>query len=288
MKVRFKFLAVLMCCVGVLSAGADQIFPTLRANGQIYTNVTVTVVTATDIYFTYDGGMGNVKLKDLSPDLQQRFHFNAGGFAAHEKQQAMANAQYLASKPPQWGTDLPAALNQARLDSKLVLMDFTGSDWCPWCMKLDKDIFSTAQFASYANNNLELVRVDFPRNTSQSEDLRQANAELARRFNVHGYPTCILLDSSGNELGRQVGYAEGGPQAFVARFEAFSPLSVRRATTTATGAAVSSSPVARVASFVGEVAPRIGRSPNLIAVIAAGFVFLFVMLRKIVKARQDS
>ncbi|HUA65269.1 MAG TPA: thioredoxin fold domain-containing protein [Alphaproteobacteria bacterium] len=292
MRAHIKFLAVLAAFAVALSAIADQTFQTLETDGHIYRNVTVTTVTATDIYFTYDGGMGNAKLKNLSPDLQERFHYDAGAAAAQEQQQARANANFLATQPPQWGTDLPAALNQARTDNKCVLMDFTGSDWCPWCMKLDQDVFSTTQFAGYANNNLELVRVDFPHNTPQSEDLKQANAELARRFNVNGYPTCILLDSSGKELGRQVGYAEGGPQAFIAKFESLSPIPVRTAATptatpTTTATQAPSSRVAPVASLIANVVPKIEHSPNIMGAIAAGFVFLFVMLRKVVKARQN-
>ncbi|HEV2319433.1 MAG TPA: hypothetical protein VGV18_06770, partial [Verrucomicrobiae bacterium] len=114
---------------------------TLETNGKTYTNVTVTVVTATDICFICDSGMGNAKLKDLSPELQQQFHFNAGAAAAREAHQARVNAQYLASQAPQWGTDLAAALNQARSQNMRVLLDFTGSNWSPWCMKLDQNVF---------------------------------------------------------------------------------------------------------------------------------------------------
>lgn len=287
MKLHFKFLALFTLFAVALSAVADDTFQTLEADGHIYTNVTVTGVTATDIYFTCDNGMGNAKLKNLSPKLQERFHFNADRAAAQENQQAQANFQYLASQPPQWGTDLPAALNEAHSKDKLVLMDFTGSDWCPWCVKLDNDIFSTGQFASYANNNLELVRVDFPHTTPQSEDLRRANAELASHFDVNSYPTCILLDSSGKELGRQTGYAAGGPGAFIARFESFSPMPVRRAaatTATATITQATQPPVAHVTSLVADALPKFKWSPNLLTAIAAAPVLLFLMLRKIVKA----
>jgi protein disulfide-isomerase len=244
MKMYFKFLVVLMFFAAALFADADETFHTLQANGNTYTNVTVTVVTATDIYFSYDGGMGNAKIKSLSPELQKHFDYNVTKAAAQEKEQALANAQFQVhvtqapiGRPPdesreqdqapaagagaQWGADLPAALNQARSDNKFVLMDFTGSDWCPWCMKLDQDVFSTSKFAAYAQNKLELVRVDFLRNTPQSDEVKQANDALASRYNVHGYPTCILLDASGKELGRQVGYLEGGPDAFIAELDGF-------------------------------------------------------------------
>lgn len=242
MKIRPIFLAVLMVIGAVLSAGADDTFPTLQVAGVTYRNVTVTAVTATDIYFTYDGGMGNAKLENLSPDLQQHFHYDPTRATAAEKHQARANAQYLASQPPQWGTDLPAALNWARSENKCVLMDFTGSDWCPWCIKLDQEVFSSPQFATFANAKLLLVRVDFPHNSPQSEDLRQANNALARRFDVDGYPTCILLDSSGRELGRMVGYPEGGADAFVGKFNDLVPAGVGATTASAATAAPTAGP----------------------------------------------
>jgi protein disulfide-isomerase len=218
MKVFFKFLAVVVPFAVVLSAGADETFPTLEANGKVFRNITVTMVTATDIYFTYDGGMGNVKIKDLSPELQGEFNYNPTAAAAQEKKQALANAQFVGV---QWGRDLPAALNQAHAENKQVLLDFTGSDWCGSCMELDQEVFSTPRFKSYAVNKLALVRVDFPHHTLLSDDLRQANAALGRRFGVNAYPTCILLDSSGTELGREVGCPEGGPDVFTAELDSF-------------------------------------------------------------------
>lgn len=281
---RSKLLAILTVFAVVLSAVADETFPALEANGHLYKNVTVTTVTASDIYFTYDGGMGNARLADLSPELQQRFHYDPDTAAAQEQQQARANANYLADRPAQWGTDLTAALNQARSGNRCVLMDFTGSDWCPWCMKLDQDVFSTPQFAGFANSKLVLVRVDFPHNLRQSEDLRQANAGLASRFNVDSYPTCILLDSSGKELGRQNGYAEGGPQAFIERLERFSPM-LAKATSSdtdpgsaATAPATDPDPSAPVAGAIGSAlppwAPKLGRNWGWIAPISAGLAIL--------------
>jgi protein disulfide-isomerase len=251
MKNCLKSLAILVFFAFAWSAAADDTFDVLTVGENTYTNATVTDVTATDIYFTYNGGMGNAKIKDLSPELQAHFHYNEANAKTIETQQAWANAKYHAlvisqapakspdesrqpdatpSTPPapstpsdaQWTTDFPAALNQAQSGNKLVLLNFTGSDWCPWCIKLDHDVLSTSEFAAYAQNKLVLVRLDFPRQTPQSDALKQANADLASRFNVNGYPTCILVDASGKELGRQVGYLEGGPEAFIAEMNGFS------------------------------------------------------------------
>ncbi len=103
----------------------------------------------------------------------------------------------------------------------MVLLDFTGSDWCPWCIRFDHDVLETDQFATYAQSKLELVRVDFPRTKPQDDALKQANKALASQYHVTGYPTFVLVNYAGNEFGRQVGYLEGGPSAFITELEKF-------------------------------------------------------------------
>lgn len=129
-----------------------------------------------------------------------------------------------------WMTDYPAALQKASKENKLILLDFTGSDWCPWCIKLDQELFSQKTFKDYAEKNLVLVLVDFPRGkkaAEQSETLRKQNQalqgneqtdkELHKKYpayNVNGYPTLVLLDPQGKELKRS-NYLAGGPEAFI-------------------------------------------------------------------------
>ena len=120
-----------------------------------------------------------------------------------------------------WLTDLPKAEQQAKSENKIVLMDFTGSDWCGWCMKFDKDTLSKDQFADYAKSHLELVVVDFPNKKPQSDALKAANKALGEKYGVDGYPTFVVLNADGKEIGRQVGYAPGGPDAFIAKLEGF-------------------------------------------------------------------
>jgi len=247
MNLRLTMIATISL-LGAVSVRADEQLPVLQAGSDTYSNVTVLNVTATDVYFTFNNGKGmaNAKLKTLSPELQQHFHYNPARADEVEQKQARANSEYqqavihapaapLASdesrtSPPavgqasdlSWGTDFNQALTQARADGKMVLLDFTGSDWCPWCIKFDHEVLETGQFATYAQNKLELVLVDFPRTRPQSDDLKQANAALARKYNVTGYPTFVLVNYAGNELGRQGGYAPGGPDAFIAELEKFS------------------------------------------------------------------
>jgi protein disulfide-isomerase len=120
-----------------------------------------------------------------------------------------------------WLTDLPKAEAQAKADNEIILMDFTGSDWCGWCIKFKKDVLDTKEFQDYAAKNVVLVEVDFPNKKEQSADLKKANKALQDKYDVHGFPTLVVLDKDGKEIGRQVGYAKGGPEAFIAKLEGF-------------------------------------------------------------------
>ena len=114
-----------------------------------------------------------------------------------------------------WKTDYTAALAQAATENKMVLLDFTGSDWCGWCVKLQKDTFSKPEFKKFAEQSLVLVELDFPRGKAQSDELKRQNEELAEKFGVQGFPTLVLLDPQGKEASRNVGYLQGGPEAFI-------------------------------------------------------------------------
>lgn len=117
-----------------------------------------------------------------------------------------------------WMEDYEKALAKAKTENKLVLMDFTGSDWCGWCMKLDDEVFSKPAFKKYAKENLVLMEVDFPKGKHQTRKLKEQNGELSKKFGIRGYPTIIVLDSKGEKVG-QLGYMEGGPDAFIAELE---------------------------------------------------------------------
>jgi thioredoxin-related protein len=117
-----------------------------------------------------------------------------------------------------WLTDLPKAQAQAKTEKKLVMLDFTGSDWCGWCIKLHKEVFSQPEFADYAKKNLVLVEVDFPRSKPQSAELKKANAALQDKYKVEGYPTIIVLNGEGKKVG-ELGYQPGGPKAFIAELD---------------------------------------------------------------------
>ena len=117
-----------------------------------------------------------------------------------------------------WDDDYEKAVAKAKTEKKMVLLDFTGSDWCGWCIKLDKEVFSKKEFKDYAKDNLVLVEVDFPQGKNQSKKLKEQNQKLQQEHAVRGYPTIIVLNAEGKKVG-QLGYMEGGPKAFVAKLD---------------------------------------------------------------------
>jgi thioredoxin-related protein len=120
-----------------------------------------------------------------------------------------------------WLTNPIEARNQARKENKVILLDFTGSDWCPPCKRLKAEVFDTPQFDEFARKKLVLLEVDFPRDKSKLNAATQAeNAKLKQRFGVNSYPTVILLDQNSQELGRMKGYGGGSPEAYIQRIEA--------------------------------------------------------------------
>ena len=118
-----------------------------------------------------------------------------------------------------WLSDYNKAQEEAKANHKLLLLNFTGSDWCGWCIKIDKDIFSQSQFKNYAHDNLVLVELDFPRRKAQSVEVRKQNVQLAQQYEVLGFPTIVVLNSSGQKLWQYDGYFPGGPEAFIAQLQ---------------------------------------------------------------------
>ncbi|MCF6176593.1 MAG: thioredoxin family protein [Victivallaceae bacterium] len=114
-----------------------------------------------------------------------------------------------------WETDFTKAKADAQKSKKIILANFSGSDWCGWCIKLDKEVFSKPEFKKFAKENLVLLMVDFPRNKKkQSKAVQKQNAKLAKKYNIKGFPTILLLDDNGKVLA-QTGYQPGGAQAYI-------------------------------------------------------------------------
>ena len=114
-----------------------------------------------------------------------------------------------------WNTDFEKARATATAEGKYMLVDFSGSDWCGWCIKLENEVFSKKAFREYAKENLILVLADFPRNDSkQSAELKKQNKGLAEKFGVRGFPTVYILSPDGEAVAK-TGYQAGGPEAYV-------------------------------------------------------------------------
>jgi protein disulfide-isomerase len=129
---------------------------------------------------------------------------------------ALAVGSTVAFAAEGWGENYDKALTQAKAEKKMVLLDFTGSDWCGWCIKLNKEVFSKQEFKDYAKANLVLVELDFPNAKPQSAELKAQNQKLQKQYSIEGYPTIIVLNPEGKKVG-ELGYQPGGPSAFVAK-----------------------------------------------------------------------
>ena len=120
-----------------------------------------------------------------------------------------------------WHTDVEKALNIATNENKKMLLFFTGSDWCGWCTKLQKEVFETTDFESWSDS-IVLVELDFPRRTPQDEKTRNQNQQLQSMFGVRGYPTVYFVipekmpngKTSLKSLGR-TGYVRGGAKKWL-------------------------------------------------------------------------
>ncbi|HSP41894.1 MAG TPA: thioredoxin family protein [Luteolibacter sp.] len=115
-----------------------------------------------------------------------------------------------------WTSDFEAAKKQATEEKKDLLMDFTGSDWCGWCIKLKDEVFKHDEFNSGVKDTFVLVEIDFPKDKSKlSEETQKQNRELGEKYGIEGYPTILLTDAAGRPYAA-TGYQAGGPEKYVA------------------------------------------------------------------------
>jgi thioredoxin-related protein len=125
-----------------------------------------------------------------------------------------ALATFATAQEATWLSDFAKAKAQAKAEKKDLLIDFTGSDWCGWCIKLDEEVFSQDAFRVEAPKHFVLVKLDFPRNKDLvTEDVRKQNEELGEKYQIQGYPTILLCDCEGRVYGA-TGYLEGGPDKY--------------------------------------------------------------------------
>ena len=113
-----------------------------------------------------------------------------------------------------WLDNLEKAQEISKEKELPIFVDFTGSDWCGWCIKLTEEVFSQEEFIQYSTENLVLVKLDFPRAIPQTDATKAYNENLARKYGIRGFPTILLLDSDGQVIA-QTGYQYGGAAKYV-------------------------------------------------------------------------
>ena len=123
------------------------------------------------------------------------------------------------STPAGWLDDFEAAKKLAAAENKLLFVDFTGSDWCGWCIRLEKEVLSKKEFLDGVKDKFVLVFLDSPQNKKLIlPATAKQNAELVERYGIRGFPTVLILDAEGAELAK-TGYRRGGAELYVAHLE---------------------------------------------------------------------
>jgi protein disulfide-isomerase len=120
-----------------------------------------------------------------------------------------------------WNNNLKNAIEVSKKTNKPLLLFFTGSDWCGWCMRLQTEVFKTPEFKKWANENVVLVELDFPRRTALAPEITEQNNQLQQFFAVQGYPTIWFINATNSDgkvnidkLG-STGYLAGGPKVWL-------------------------------------------------------------------------
>ncbi len=112
---------------------------------------------------------------------------------------AALSASAFATTPEGWSTDLEKAFVKAKAEKKSVLVEFTGSDWCPPCIAMRKNVFSKKEFVEEASKKFILVELDFP---NGDQEVKKKNEPFAEKYKIEGFPTVILFDAGGKEFTR--------------------------------------------------------------------------------------
>ena len=118
-----------------------------------------------------------------------------------------------------WMTDWEAAKAKSKEEKKPILICLTGSDWCGWCIKLEKEVFSKKEFQDFAKENLILMEADYPKKKEQPAELKKQNAALEKKYLKGGYPTVFLLDSEGEKLSDDLGEFGHDPEKWIVKLK---------------------------------------------------------------------
>ena len=121
-----------------------------------------------------------------------------------------------------WHTDMSKATDISIKENKPMFLFFTGSDWCGWCIRLQKEVFKTPEFIKWAKDNVVLVELDFPRKNEQTDAVKMQNAQLQQQLLVRGYPTVWFVSAAKTAEAKvnltalgSTGYVAGGPKVWI-------------------------------------------------------------------------
>lgn len=153
----------------------------------------------------YDGNVYQYPIDELSQADREWLTEQNGGEDPRGPQDVSAN------RKAEWFEDFEEALAESKKYDLPILLLFTGSDWCGYCIKQDRAVFSEDEFQEYANKNLVLMKCDFPNKDKPSRSIQKQNKELSEEFGVTGFPTVFFIDADKKKLGRFGGY--GGDSA---------------------------------------------------------------------------
>jgi hypothetical protein len=157
-------------------------------------------------------------------ELEHEIHDVRAADAAHQPvppaQQAtgMPAPTGKAGSDGKWTDDCGAAVASAKALGRPLLIYFTGSDWSPGCIKLEKEVFTTPKFVAWSAHKVVLMRADYPKHIEQPKDLSDQNEGLLKECNVDSFPTILVYSTTGDVIGR-LGYLEGGPESWIAAAE---------------------------------------------------------------------
>lgn len=182
-----KISLIVFLSFALAGARGDDLTTT---DGKTYATYTVTSHDDNGITIWYKEGQATIPYGNLPANLQKQYGYTA--------------------KVSELETDYQGSLAAAKDQKKLVLLHFTGSDWCPYCQLLDKEVLSTPAFKSYAGDKFLCVTLDYPNSIKLPAKVVQQNKELQKQFHVHSFPTLIVVDTEGKELSRLTGYNPGG------------------------------------------------------------------------------
>lgn len=127
----------------------------------------------------------------------------------------------VSNRKAKWTDDFEEAKTESKESGLPILLFFTGSDWCGYCMKLDENVFDKKEFKEFCNSNLVLMKADFPHNVRQSKAVKEQNTRLKSTYPISGYPCVYIVDSEGKTLGKLGGYGGDDVESYIKKIQAY-------------------------------------------------------------------